>query len=97
MIVITRVRSHFCAAHRDHDGRLHGHSYEVWASFPAGADAVDLQTDLAQTLVGFDHSELVYQAVRAEYIAEEIGRALPGCIAVDVIRPVEGLAARWEA
>lgn len=95
MTVLTGVGAHFCAAHTDAGGRLHGHSYGVVAWFPVGDDAVDLQGLLIHALSPFDHAELLYELTRAEALAEAIGLSLPGCVQVDISRPLERLYAKW--
>lgn len=95
MVILTGVGAHLCAAHRDIAGRLHGHSYEVVAWFPAGSDAVALQCMLQAVIAHFDHTELLQELTRAEALAEAIAKLLPNCLQVDISRPLERLFAKW--
>lgn len=75
---------------------MHGHSYEVTAWFPA-ADARPLQAELNRVLKFFDHDELLDELAWGEGLAEEVGNLLPGCIEVEISRPLERIYARWFA
>jgi hypothetical protein len=75
----------------------HGHSYDCTAWFRFGADAVALQRQVETVRELFDHQMLEHELELGENIAEEIGRQLPGCIAVDVSRPLERIYAKWAA
>lgn len=96
MPVTTRVRGILSVAHHNDRGRLHGHSYEVWATWPAGGDAVELQERLAAVLRRYDHRGLGANERSGEQLAELIGSALADCVQVDVSRPLEGIGARWD-
>jgi 6-pyruvoyl-tetrahydropterin synthase len=90
----TSVGGTFCAAHKSPEGVLHGHSYEVWASWRNG-DARDRQDALRRLLEQIDHTELVHELTWGEGLAEWIGHSLPGCIRVRVKRPLEMIEAEW--
>lgn len=84
---------HFCAAHSSSTRPIiHGHSYEVraWWNY-AGQDVEALQRDLQAVLEAFDHDRLPDRIARAEDLAREIGGRLPGCVRVDLWRPLERL------
>ena len=83
-------------AHNSPEGVLHGHSYEVTVWYRFGSDARALQRHTDYIREKYDHS-LVDDALRfGEDLAEQIGRDLPGCIRVDVDRPLERIFTRWE-
>jgi 6-pyruvoyl-tetrahydropterin synthase len=67
---------------------LHGHSYEVIAWFETG-DAVGLQKLLGGVVRQLDHTTLPDEMTRAEEIGRWIGTRLPGCLVVDVNRPLK--------
>jgi hypothetical protein len=92
---LTGVGGVLSCAHTTPDGGLHGHSYEVVAWFRHGHDAEALRRHLQVILDGLDHKVLPDPIRWAEELAEAIGTALPGCIAVDVNRPAERLFAKW--
>lgn len=83
-------------AHNSPEGVLHGHSYEVRAWYRFGSDARALQRHLEVVRDKYDHTLVDDELQCAENLAEVIGRDLPGCIAVDVNRPLEGIYASWE-
>lgn len=89
------VRSHFCAAHKDKRGRLHGHSYVVWAWFPAGRDLLDLKTHLDAAVRVFDHKELPDGLSLMEDMIGSLRINMPTATKIVIERPVEGLAAEW--
>jgi 6-pyruvoyl-tetrahydropterin synthase len=91
---LTGVGGTFCASHNSPEGVLHGHSYEVRAWFRK-ADARPLQKRLQDVLAKLDHSHLAGDLVWAEEIAESIAHDLPGCVEVEISRPLERLYARW--
>lgn len=93
----TGVGGIFSASHDTPEGVLHGHSYEVWAWFPAGEDARDLQARLIEVLAELDHSHLPDELAWGEALAEHIAGRLPGAIEVEVRRPLERIGARWTA
>lgn len=96
----TKVGAVLCAAHRDREGRMHGHTWTVWATFAVltdTADATDLQADLRSALAFWDHDVLPEPLSTGEALAEWVGAQLPGCVRVDVERPAELIAACWEA
>lgn len=93
----TGVGGIFSASHNSPEGELHGHSYEVWAWFPAGPDARDLKARLDAVLADLDHQHLPDELAWGEMVAEHIGGRLDGCIEVEVRRPLERIGARWTA
>lgn len=92
----TGVGGIFSASHHSPEGVLHGHSYEVWAWFPV-ADARGLQEKLEAVLAEIDHTHLDDELAWGEALAEHIAGRLPGCIEVEVRRPLERIGARWRA
>lgn len=97
MTALTGVGGIVSAAHRARDGRLHGHTWEILAWFPAGRNAVDLKAALDSVLAAWDHGELPDALAWGEDLASAIGGALAGCVQVDVARPAERIFARWHA
>ena len=93
---LTGVGGVICAAHTTPEGGMHGHTYEVVAWFRHGHAAEALQQHLAVALAPLDHGVLPDGIRWGEELAEYIGKALPGCIAVDVNRQPERFFARWE-
>lgn len=92
----TEVAAHFCCAHKSPKSpSWHGHSYKVAARWPAGEDALALQSRLRSVLVRFDHKEMPPEFATGEAIAEAIGKELDGCIRVKVSRDLEGITAIW--
>lgn len=91
---LTGVGGIFSASHHSPEGVLHGHSYEVWAWFPQ-ADARGLQQQLEDVLESIDHSHLSDELAWGEALAEHIAGHLPGCVEVEVRRPLERIGARW--
>ena len=85
-MILTGVGGHISAAHRGADGGLHGHTWTVKAWFVAGEDAVRLRDRLNAVLARFDHRELPPGMTLGEQLAQEIGRLLPGCVAVEMAR-----------
>jgi 6-pyruvoyl-tetrahydropterin synthase len=97
MPALTGVSSHFCAAHRDRFGILHGHTWEVLAWFPAGEDALALKKRLEAVLADYDHTELPEDLSTAEAIADEISGDLPSVVEIEIRRPFERIYTRWTA
>lgn len=97
MGTLTKVGAVMCAAHRDvNTGRLHGHTWEVWASFPFdGTSAVERQAQLKAAVAEYDHDELPQDIAWAEPFAAHIGETLAGCLAIEISRPSEMLSALW--
>ena len=91
---LTGVGGVFSASHHSPEGVLHGHSYEVWAWFAQG-DARDLQRMLEAALLELDHTHLADDLAWGEALAEHIALKLPGCLEVEVRRPLERIGARW--
>jgi 6-pyruvoyl-tetrahydropterin synthase len=87
----------FCAAHKDKfTGQLHGHTWEVEATFLAGRNASELQEELVAVLKTLDHSLLPDNLAWSEDIAEFVLQSLDGCKAVAVKRPLERIYAYVE-
>lgn len=84
---------HFCAAHSSATRpAIHGHSYEVKAWWPyEGQDVEAMQAQLQAALIAFDHKALPADLSRAEDLARAIGALLPGCVRIDLWRPLERL------
>lgn len=97
MKMLTGVGGIICAAHRDAQDRLHGHTYEVRAWFPAGDDALELQLRLKSVLALFCHQELLYELASGEGLCAAIAEQLPDAVGIEVDRPAERLFARWPA
>jgi 6-pyruvoyl-tetrahydropterin synthase len=83
--------------HTGPEGVAHGHSYEVVAWYRHGHDARLLQSYLKVVLDKLDHTVLPDELRLGENIAEHIGTQLPGCVEVEVNRPLERIYARWTA
>lgn len=97
MATLTGVGGYFCAAHRDARGRMHGHTWEVTAFFPAGRDALELQTHLNAALRVFDHKELPDGLQSGEAIIGALRINMPTAVEISIARPVERIYARWTA
>ena len=96
----TTVGAILCAAHRSRDGRLHGHTWRVWVTFPCLGGPLDATT-LKATLERFlsdmgDHGVLPDRLAWGEAIAEDVGRGLVADY-VRVERPDEMIVAEWFA
>lgn len=91
-MILTGVRSFFCAAHRGKDGVLHGHTWQVICWWDDEPDAVMKQKELDHYLKVFDHSLLSDGIAWAEYLAKTILVGMD-CVKVEVKRPIEGLYA----
>lgn len=87
----TAVGFVLSVGHKDH-----GHSYLCKAWYRFGPDAIALKRQVETVRQLFDHQHLEDELCLGENLAEEIGRQLPGCIRVDVERPLEMIYARWE-
>lgn len=96
-LIETGVSGYICAAHRDARGRLHGHTYEVRAWFPAGRDAIDLQTHLAAALRVFDHKQLYEGLETGEALCSALAANLHEVTEIEISRPSERIYARWKA
>lgn len=94
MPTLTGVGAILAAAHRGADGRMHGHTWEIIAWWPAGDDALALQDRLAEWVAQIDHDVLPPDLSLAEQIAARAGRDLDA-IEVQVWRVGERLGARW--
>lgn len=96
MTKLTGVGCVISVAHNSPEGILHGHSYELTAWFEVFSDARVLQRSLTEAVQHLDHKRLPEELSLGENLAEHIAARLPGCIAVDVNRPLERIYARWE-
>jgi hypothetical protein len=96
MTKLSGVGGHLSCGHTSPEGVAHGHSYEVVAWYRFGSDARILQLHLDTVLKRLDHTVLPDELRFAENLAEHIAGQLPGCIAVDVNRPLERFYARCE-
>lgn len=87
-----------CVAHHDlASGKLHGHTYEIWAALPSSIwpDARAAQKELNAVVKFWDHDRLPQGMTLGEEIAEAVGQRLTGCLGVRVIRSAEGFMAEW--
>ncbi len=91
------VGGHFSAAHRDENGKLHGHTWEVVA-WRLGDDACALgfQDTLNSALAQLDHTELPEGLQRGGQLAQWIG-VRANATRVEVMRRVEKIYATWTA
>lgn len=92
MKVLTGVTGIVSAAHHSKDGKLHGHTWEIKAWWPAGECAVELKKRLGAYLVDFDHQLLGDCAAWGEAMGKCILLGLD-CCRVEVSRPLEGIFA----
>lgn len=95
MTKLTGVGGILSVGHTSPEGTAHGHSYEVVVWYRHGHDARILQTHLQTVLGKLDHTVLPDELRTGERLAEQIAGDLPGCIEVEVNRPLERLYARW--
>ena len=93
--VSTGVGAVLCAAHRDRDGRMHGHTWEITAWWKGAPNAREKQAMLSLYLSSFDHGFLPDNLAWGEHLATRIAQDL-GCSQVDVSRPLERIYARVE-
>lgn len=93
--VSTGVGAVLSAAHRDRDGSMHGHTWEIVAWWTGRPDAIEKQAELVKYLSIFDHSVLADGVAWGEKLAEAIMHGL-GCVKVDVNRPLERIYATVE-
>lgn len=96
MKVLTGAGAILSAAHRDRNGHLHGHTWEVTAWWAGKPDAVERQKALNDFLWVFDHEALPNSLALAEDLAAHIMEEL-GCVRVEISRPLERLYAIVEA
>jgi hypothetical protein len=82
--------------HNSPEGVPHGHSYDVTVWYRCGHDARALQRQAETVRQQLDDRMLPDELRFGEDLAEHIGNQLPGCVAVDVSRPLERIYARWE-
>lgn len=90
--VLTGAGSFFCAAHRDTEGNLHGHTWEVTAWWSGTPDAVERQSALNAALKEFDHTVLDNSMAWGEKLGRVLIKKL-GCQKVEISRPLERLYA----
>lgn len=88
----TGVGSFFCAAHRDVDGNLHGHTWEVTAWWDGMPNAVEKQELLNRTLKDFDHTIIPDEMAWGECMAQIFIKML-GCRKIEISRPLEKIYA----
>lgn len=94
---LTGVGTILSASHRDEQGEVHGHSWEItaWHSYSSGLDAVALQKQLRDICSAFDHTILPRGLARAEDFAQMLLAGLGAtCVEVVVTRPLERLYAK---
>ena len=101
MPLSTTVGAVLCAAHRDRLGKLHGHTWTVWARFPQDQsglrDALVLQTKLRAIVDVWDHDELPDDLASGERLAEAIAILLGDADLVRLERLPEMIVAEWTA
>lgn len=89
-----KVRGIVSLAHRKSpNAPVHGHSYEIWASFHSG-DADRLVKNLKNLLAEIDHTEVSPDLANGERLAAWVGQRV-GAYSVTVVRPVEGIESGW--
>lgn len=94
---LQSAKAHFCAAHVNAEGSVHGHSYQAVAYWlDDGADVMPKARKLRAMCDALDHKPLPLHLTRGEDIAAWLGDAI-GAIRVDVERPLEGLGGHWIA
>lgn len=93
----TDVRAYFSASHRRRNGYFHGHTWTVWARWPAGDDAERLQSRLRGVLVRWHEKQIPDEFWSGEALARAICEELDGCDRVRLVRDPEGIAAEWWA
>lgn len=96
VVAFTGASAVVSAAHRDVNGNLHGHTWEVTAWWAEGKDGVKLQQELEHYLKIFDHTVLGENVAWGEALAKSILVGL-NCKRVEVRRPLERLyaVAEW--
>lgn len=97
MTKLSGVGGVLSVGHNSPEGSQHGHSYEVIAWYRFGHDARALRRQLDGALSELCHTVLPDEISLGENLAEHIAKQLPGCVAVEVNRPLERFYARWEA
>jgi hypothetical protein len=97
MTKLSGVGGHISVGHNSPEGVAHGHSYEVIVWYRHGYDARHLQEHLNVALRRLDHTVLPDGLRLAENLAEHLAGQLPGCVKVEVNRPLERLYAQWSA
>lgn len=93
MMALTGVGAIVSAAHKNKDGILHGHTWEIVAWFDGEPDALQKQRELEAHLKIFDHSVLRDDVASGEDLGRSILCAL-GCVKVDINRPLERIYAK---
>lgn len=96
----TWVQSFFCAAHLDKDGKWHGHTWRVKASWRLDGntsfDAVKLKEVLENCLEDYDHLSSSDWPVGSGEWAETIGfymLTFMHCDKIEIWRDCEGMGA----
>ena len=95
MTKLSGVGGVLSVGHNSPEGAAHGHTYEVIAWYRFGHDARALRRQLDSALSQLDHTVLPDEIALAENLAEHIAKQLPGCIEVEVNRPLERFYARY--
>lgn len=103
MTIVSWVETYFCAAHRDEQDNIHGHTWRVRVYVPfKGHDAVMLKAALEQACKEMDHKVLRPQLAWAEDLALSfalsfVDKSNVQPCRVDVWRDPEGMGATWTA
>ena len=97
MTKLTGVGGILSVGHNSPEGVAHGHSYEVTVWYRFGHDARALKRHLDAALAQIDHTVLPDELSLGERLAEHIAKQLPGCVEVEVNRPLERLYSKWIA
>jgi len=94
---LTGVSGIISAAHRNREGVMHGHTWQITCWWDDCPDAVQKQAELRKYLSVFDHTVLVLADGLAwgESLATAILHGMK-CVRVDVSRPLEGIFATVE-
>lgn len=95
MSVLQWADAHISSAHKDSNGRLHGHTWKVrafWAD--DGSDVLPKQKLLKKWAQSLDHRELPRHLSTAESLAGHLGAGVQA-VEVHVWREAEGLGAVW--
>lgn len=98
MRILTGVSAVLSAAHRDRNGNMHGHTWQITAWWDAEPDAVQKQKELKEYLTIFDHHVLSDGVAWGEHLGKAILHGMK-CVKVEVNRPLEGIYAvvEWPA
>lgn len=94
MTKLTGVGTVISVGHNSPEGIPHGHSYEIVAWFRFGPDARNLLRHLENVTKPLDHTVLPDELRLGENLAEHVRKELPGCVEVEVRRPLERIYAK---